>query len=66
VFVRNDQVDWLIGLVLAIGHMLGAWLAARLAVERGSVWVHRLLIVVVVVSAANLLGLFDLIRQLFV
>jgi uncharacterized membrane protein YfcA len=65
VFLRNGQVSWAVGLILAIGNMLGAWVAARVAVERGAVWVRRLLIVVVIVSAANLLGLFDLIVRLF-
>jgi uncharacterized membrane protein YfcA len=65
VFVRNDQVDWLVGLILAIGNMAGAWVAAKIAVEQGAVWVRRLLIAVVVVAAANLLGLFDLIAGLF-
>lgn len=65
VFVRNDQVDWLIGLILAVGNMAGAWVAAKIAVERGAVWVRRLLIAVVIVAAANLLGLFDLIAGLF-
>jgi uncharacterized membrane protein YfcA len=61
VFVRNGQVEWGIGLILALGNMLGAWVAARVAVQQGAVWVRRLLIAVVVVSAANLLGLFDLV-----
>ncbi len=65
VFIRNDQVNWVVGLVLAIGNMLGAWVAARVAVDRGAVWVRRLLIAVVIVSAANLLGLFDLLGRLF-
>jgi uncharacterized membrane protein YfcA len=61
VFVRNGQVEWGMGLILALGNMLGAWVAARVAVQQGAVWVRRLLIAVVVVSAANLLGLFDLV-----
>lgn len=65
VFVRNGQVDWAVGLILAVGNMLGAWAAARVAVARGAVWVRRLLIAVVVVSAANLLGLFDLVVRSF-
>ncbi len=65
VFVINGQVNWLIGLVLALGNMLGAWLGARVAVEKGSVWVRRLLIAVVVISAANLLGVFKLVAGLF-
>jgi len=65
VFVLNDQVDWLVGLVLALGNMLGAWLGARGAVEKGAVWIRRLLIAVVVVSAANLLGVFKLLQSIF-
>ncbi len=59
VFVRNAQVVWGIGLILGVGNMLGAWLAARFAVERGAIWVRRLLIAVIVVSAAELLGILD-------
>jgi uncharacterized membrane protein YfcA len=65
VFVRNGQVDWAVGLILSVGNMLGAWVAARVAVDRGAVWVRRLLIAVVIVSAANLLGLFDLVMGPF-
>ena len=39
--------------------------AYELAVEQGAVWVRRLLIAVVIVAAANLLGLFELIGNLF-
>ena len=39
VFLRNGQVDWGVGLALAVGNMLGAWLAARMAVEKGAAWV---------------------------
>jgi uncharacterized membrane protein YfcA len=65
VFMLNDQVRWDSGLLMAAGSMLGAWIATRVAVEKGAVWVHRLLVVVVVVSAAQLLGLFDLVASLF-
>ena len=63
VFIRNGQVDWIIGLILATGNMLGSWIATKVAVERGAVWVHRLLVAVVIVSALKLLGIFDLIGQ---
>lgn len=65
VFVLNDQVDWQIGFVLAIGNMFGGWIAAKVAVKRGATWVRTLLLLVIVVSAANLLGLFDLVKALF-
>ena len=64
VFVRNAQVRWDVGLVLAIGTVLGAWVAARLSVQRGAQWVHRLLVVIVLLSAAQLLGVLDLVARL--
>lgn len=65
VFVLNDQVVWSVGLILAVGNMLGAWVASRMAVKRGAVFVRWLLIVIVSVSALELLGLFDAIARLF-
>jgi uncharacterized membrane protein YfcA len=55
VFVANDQVVWSIGLILAIGNSLGAWVAAKMAVEKGARFVRWVLIVVVAVSAVQLL-----------
>lgn len=61
VFIFNDQVRWDFGILLAIGNAIGGWLAARMAVERGAVFVRWLLIIVVAVSALELLGVFNLI-----
>lgn len=55
VFVYNGQVDWLLGFVLAIGNIVGARAAALMATkEWAQVWVYRLLLVVVVFSAARM------------
>lgn len=64
VFVRNDQVLWGIGLLLSLGNMLGAWVGARTAIQRGSPWVRRVLLLVVTVSALDLLGITNLIANL--
>jgi uncharacterized membrane protein YfcA len=64
VFQSSGQVAWIPGLVLAVGTMLGAWLAARMAVEKGAAWVHRLVVFVVVLSAIYLLGIFEWIGRL--
>lgn len=61
VFVFNDQVNWKVGFILALGNMSGAWVAARMAVKRGAVFVRWLLIVVLVLSAGYLLGVGDVI-----
>ena len=65
VFILNDQIHWEIGLILAVGNGFGGWVAARMAVKQGAGFVRYLLIAVVVVSAANLLGVVDFIRNLF-
>lgn len=57
VFIINGQVNWFVGLILAIGNMLGAYVAARMAIQRGSVWIRRILIAAVAVSSVNLLFL---------
>jgi uncharacterized membrane protein YfcA len=64
VFANNDQVNWGMGLLLGVGNMLGAWLAARLTVKRGAVWVRQLLLASVGLSAAYLLGVFDWLARL--
>lgn len=64
VFANNDQVDWVAGALLGMGNMMGAWLAAQLAVRKGAAWVRWVLIGTVAVSAAYLLGLFDLLGRL--
>lgn len=65
VFQSNGQIEWIPGIALAIGTSFGAWIATRMAVEKGAAWVHRLLVIVVVLSALYLLGVGDLIASLF-
>jgi len=50
VFVRHGQVDWSAGLVLGAGNMVGAWVATKVAVKRGAVFLRWFLIAVVVTS----------------
>jgi uncharacterized protein len=64
IFSANLKVNWAAGLVLAAGSALGAWLATRVAVDRGAVWVRWFVIVVVAVSAAKLLGVFGWLQRL--
>jgi len=65
VFILNDQVVWAMGLALAVGQIPGAWVASRLAVKWGAVFVRWVLIVIVIVSAANLFGVLDFFGRLF-
>ncbi len=64
IFSVNAQVNWGLGLLLAAGSMFGAWLATRFAANKGAVWVRRFVIVVVLLSAAQLLGVLGWIGRL--
>jgi uncharacterized membrane protein YfcA len=57
VFILNKQVDYKLGLVLAIGNMLGAWTGSKVAVRWGPKFVRWVLIVALVFSSAKLLGI---------
>lgn len=63
VFISNSQVNFFYGGLLAIGSVVGGWAGAKVAVERGTVWVRRLLVAVILVSAVNLLGIFDFVSN---
>ena len=56
IFIMEDQVDWLLGLLLAVGNMAGAWIGARVAVSWGPKFVRWVLIAVVAFSAVRLLA----------
>ncbi len=55
VFILNGQVNWLAGLLLAIGNSAGAWLGSSFAVEKGDKWIRVVLTVVIIVLAGRLL-----------
>ncbi|CAM2066028.1 putative membrane transporter protein [Sulfidibacter corallicola] len=55
VFVAADQVDWLLGLWLGVGNMVGAWVGARMAVQKGAGFVRWVLVGVVAISALKLM-----------
>ena len=58
VFLWDGQVDLQLGLTLAIGNMIGGYVASILSVEKGASWVRVLLIVIALASSLKLLGIF--------
>jgi uncharacterized membrane protein YfcA len=54
VFIVNKQVDYKLGLILAVGNMLGAWLGTKVAVSWGPKFVRWVLIVALIGSAVRL------------
>ena len=56
-FALRGQVNWILGLVLAAGNAIGAWVASRLAVQKGERLVRIVLGVMLVVLAVRYLDL---------
>ena len=50
------EVEWVVGLVLGLGNMLGARVAARAAIEKGTSFLRWFLIAVVLVSGIAFLA----------
>ena len=65
VFIISGQVNYLYGIVLAIGQGVGGWLGSKVAVSWGPKVVRVILLVAVMASAVKLTGLFDLVVGLF-
>ncbi|RLD88394.1 MAG: sulfite exporter TauE/SafE family protein [Bacteroidetes bacterium] len=59
VFLYYGQINWLYGLVLAIGNVIGALVASRMAVKRGVVFVKWVIVVVVFITAGEMFGLYS-------
>lgn len=60
VFILNKQVHWQFGLVHAIGNIIGAWIASRLAIKKGVEFVRWVIIVIILVFTADLLGIIHI------
>ena len=60
VFIYNKQVHWQFGLIHAIGNIIGAWIATRLAIKKGVEFVRWVIIVIIVVFSADLLGIISI------
>lgn len=61
IFIINNQVNWIIGLTLAAGNMIGAYLAAKIAIKQGAKFIRWILLVVLLLASLDLLGVFRLI-----
>jgi len=54
VFVIYGQVEWIPGLIMAVGNMLGGFVGARLAIRKGSRLIFAFLIVVMIATGLKL------------
>lgn len=59
IFLWYDQVNWKYGLILAIGAVIGALVASRLAVTRGVNFVKWVIVIVILLTSGEMFGLYD-------
>jgi len=60
IFMMHGQVDYKLGLILAIGNMIGCFIGTRVAVSWGPRFVRIILLAALFFSSLKLLGVFDL------
>jgi uncharacterized membrane protein YfcA len=54
VFAYEGKIFWITGLILAIGHAMGGWYASRWSVDKGEVWIKRVMIISILAMAVKL------------
>lgn len=59
VFIYNKQINYEYGLIHAIGNIIGAYIASKFAVSWGANFVRWVIVVIILISSAQLFGLFD-------
>lgn len=60
VFLWYNQVNWTYGLILAIGAVVGAFIASRLAVSKGVNFVKWVIVVIILITSADMFGIIDI------
>jgi uncharacterized membrane protein YfcA len=65
VFIINKQVDYIAGFTLAIGSMIGAFIASKVAIKSGPKIVRIILLVVIMAAALKYVGVYDLLVRIF-
>jgi hypothetical protein len=58
IFALTDNVNWLLGIFLAIGNILGGWWGAKMQVKKGEGLIKFVLVIAVFIMALKLFNLF--------
>jgi uncharacterized membrane protein YfcA len=61
IYMYNDQIEWIPATALALGQGLGGWFATKFALEneQASLWVRRLLIIMISLAIIKLFNLHE-------
>jgi len=54
IFILNDKINWKMGLIMAIGNVIGAWFASRFSVKKGDKFVKTFLVIAITIMAIKL------------
>ncbi len=54
VFIIEDKIEWLPGIIMAVGSSVGTWYGSRWAVDKGEKWIKIILIISVIGMAIKL------------
>ncbi|MCZ6675965.1 MAG: sulfite exporter TauE/SafE family protein [Candidatus Poribacteria bacterium] len=54
IFIKSENVNWFLGLTLAVGNASGAWFGSQWAVDKGEKWIKVVLVVTVLAFAVRL------------
>lgn len=60
VFIINGQIDYACGFILGIGNVIGGLIGSRLAVKKGANFVRWVIVVVILLTAAQIFGIIDI------
>ena len=58
IFALTDNVNWLLGIFLAIGNILGGWWGAKIQIKKGEGLIKFVLVLAVFIMALKLLNVF--------
>jgi uncharacterized membrane protein YfcA len=64
VFWYFGDINWIYGLVMTIGSVIGAFIASHLAVKKGIIFVKWSIVAVTIFMAGHFLGIYD-IKEMF-
>jgi len=60
IFILNDEVHYLYGLILAVGSMAGAYIASKIAIEWGAKFIRWMVLAVIVLTIVKLFGWIEI------
>ena len=63
VFFMHGKIEWLVGLILACGQGIGAWIGSVLAIQKGERWIRIFLSISIILMALKLAGILPFFPQ---